>query len=108
MPAKQQLGLNTLLGAGQGLSRRPCPAPHPGSLTAVFNIIKKGTFLLWSNRGHFYCGMTTSTFSACGNFDEPLLLPPACWWCNAFSLKDFVRPRAMAIRVKGGNPGDGR
>jgi hypothetical protein len=46
MQAEQQSGLTTLPGAGQGLNRRPCPAPHPGSLTAVLNINQKGTFLM--------------------------------------------------------------
>jgi hypothetical protein len=39
--------LEYVTGVGQGLNRRPCPAPHPGSLCCFLNI---------SEKGHFYCG----------------------------------------------------
>ncbi len=58
MPAEQQLGLNTLLEQGRGSVATPAPHPIPAHSRLFFNINKKGTFLLWSNRGHFYCGMT--------------------------------------------------
>lgn len=53
MQTEHQLGLTTLLGAGQGLNRRPCPAPHPGSLTAALQQQPKGAFYCGLNRGHF-------------------------------------------------------